>query len=234
MLLTALLLLAQQPAVTPAPGAHVASGGPGASDAPRGDYVEARTASVFAGACHFGAEATTQGRAAVLGWHVRAGAHRGVDLSGVDAVAVVSAEANLADPAAARRAVLYLDAAATPAQREAVRAWLVAEHGASLGRVVRVKVTPVGVERDGDAFALSAGLDVELSGDALPDRACCRMPYDVWYEPLAPVAGRLVGRTQEFRVRERALDRAWSRPGENAAFFGRFGGAEDAAAVARR
>ncbi len=34
-----------------------------------GDYVEARTASVFAGACHFNGEVVTTGRDAVMAWN---------------------------------------------------------------------------------------------------------------------------------------------------------------------
>ena len=45
---------------------------PAASNHITGDYVEARTASVFAGACHYNGELTTTGREAELAWHVRA------------------------------------------------------------------------------------------------------------------------------------------------------------------
>jgi hypothetical protein len=62
-----------------------------------------------------------------------------------------------------------------------------------------------------------------LRGDSLPDRACCKMPLDVWYDPFVALDGRLVGHDAEFDLREGLLDRTWSRPGENAAFFGRFG-----------
>jgi len=213
----AALLLANTPAPAPAPMTDLGL---------TGDYVEARTASVYAGACHYGGEYTTAGREAVLGWHVGAGEVNGVDLGGVDVVAVVSADVNLAEGAegvgAKRRTVLYLDSAATPEQRDAARAWLAAERSDLLGDVVRVKVAPVDVARDGDAFRLSAGGDVALSGAAMPERECCKMSYNVWYEPFVPVEGRLVGNTVEFRVRERALDRTWSRPGENAVFFGAF------------
>src|SRR5438270_10141560 len=72
----------------------------------RGDYVEARTASVFAGACHYNGELTTTGRDAMLAWSVSEGSWDGVKLAGVRAVAVVSSDANLADTHAARRSEL--------------------------------------------------------------------------------------------------------------------------------
>src|ERR671928_228601 len=60
-------------------------------DGVRGVYVEARTASVFAGACHYNGELTTAGREAVLAWNVKGGSWGGVDLAGVRAVADVEA-----------------------------------------------------------------------------------------------------------------------------------------------
>ena len=52
----------------------------------RGAFVEARTASVFAGACHYGAEATTGGREAVVAWRFDSGSHLGVNLAGVEII----------------------------------------------------------------------------------------------------------------------------------------------------
>src|SRR5881227_2800165 len=63
----------------------------------RGDYVEVRTASVFAGACHYNGEVTTTGRDAMMAWNVTSGKWQGVDLTGVKVVAIVSSEENLGD-----------------------------------------------------------------------------------------------------------------------------------------
>src|SRR5260370_7828290 len=37
----------------------------------KGDYVEARTASVFAGACHFNGEVVTTGQDALMAWNIQ-------------------------------------------------------------------------------------------------------------------------------------------------------------------
>src|SRR5579871_6624795 len=95
----------------------------------QGDYVEARTASVFAGACHFNGELTTTGRDAQMAWHVRQGDWNGVSLSGLNAMAAVVGEANLRNEEAARRSILYIDATATPAQAEALTTALEASCG---------------------------------------------------------------------------------------------------------
>src|SRR5215218_10668157 len=69
----------------------------------RGDYVEVRTASVFAGACHYNGEVVTAGRDAMMAWNVTSGKWKGVDISGVRAVAIVNSYANLSEESAARQ-----------------------------------------------------------------------------------------------------------------------------------
>ncbi|MBL8862832.1 MAG: DUF1326 domain-containing protein [Planctomycetes bacterium] len=194
----------------------------GAESAPvSGHYVEARTASVFAGACHYNGEFVTAGRDALCAWRIEAGAFGGVDLAGVAIAAIVAGESNL-DERGTRGSVVLVDAALTPERALAAVRWLVATRAALLGDVVEVRATSLALELAGDAYALSAE-GVALRGSALPDRACCAMPQMVWYRPLEPLAGTLVGLDETFAVEVPALGRAWSRPGENAAFLGRFG-----------
>lgn len=191
--------------------------------APRGSYVEARTASVFAGACHYGGEATTVGRDALLAWHFDGGMHAGAPLAGVDAVAVITSEANLAERAP-RRSVLYLDESASPASREAARAWIVGRNSAALGEIASVRVVQLSVAFDGERFDVASPERFELRGALLPDRACCKMPLQVWYEPFERLERPIVGFDEAFRFDDAAAlgGRSWSRPGENASFAGRF------------
>src|SRR5215213_10396972 len=119
-------------------GAALVSSRAGA-DGVRGVYVEARTASVFAGACHYNGELTTAGREAVLAWSVREGSWGGISLAGVRAVAVVGSEANLNDPAAARRSELIVDSDASAAQAAALARAVESAYRAVLGRVVEVR-----------------------------------------------------------------------------------------------
>ncbi|MEM7305863.1 MAG: DUF1326 domain-containing protein [Planctomycetota bacterium] len=196
-----------------------------AADAkPQGTYVEARTAAVFAGACHFGGQYTTQGRSAVAGWHVERGAHAGVDLAGVDLAVVVTGSKNLDAKDAVKRSIVYVDASVSAQAREAAVAWLRSEYAVLVGKVEDVRAAKVEVGRKKDDFWLRAGSSVELTGNALPERECCKMSYNLWYDPLAPIEGRLVGNVKVFRTKEKALDLAWNRTGENDAFFGTFGG----------
>ena len=176
-----------------------------------GAFVEARTASVFAGACHYGAEYTTAGREAVMAWRFEEGPSAGALV-----VAVVTSEANLAE-GAPRRSVVY-----TGGDVEAcASAMFELSSRDVLGEVVD--------ERRGASFALlndhyelRGGSGVALSGALLPDRACCSMPAHVWYEPLAADSVAIVGNSREFRCDIPALDARFQSSGENDAFVGRF------------
>src|SRR5215218_8405214 len=91
-----------------------------------GDYVEARTAEVFAGGCIMSSEAETIGRQAVMAWRIDRGALDGVTLDGLAVVAAISGDRNLgireiggSAPTRVDGAII-VDARATPAQRDAL------------------------------------------------------------------------------------------------------------------
>lgn len=188
---------------------------------PSGRYAEARTASVFAGACHFGGEAVTTGRSALCVWRIEQGAFDGVDLAGVKLAALVTAEANLAEDVA-RRSVVYVDSPDAVRGLAALR-WLAATRAEIVGDVVLVRATSIETRIEDETYRVRAGDWFELDGGALPDRACCKMPYEVWYRPFETQVHALVGQDESFGCSEPALGLAWSRPNENAAFFGVFG-----------
>jgi len=106
-----------------------------------GDYVEARTASVFAGACHYNGELVTTGRDAVMAWSFTAGTFNGVDLAGAKAMAAVTSDANLSQDAA-KKVELVIDSRLSEAQAKAVEG-LLREKVAALGKVVAVRPAPV-------------------------------------------------------------------------------------------
>ena len=187
----------------------------------RGDYVEARTASVFAGACHYNGELTTTGRDALLAWNVAAGSWDGVNLAGVRALAVVSADANLADTHAARRSELIVDSAATDAQAASLVKAFKSIYASTLGNVAAVRRAPVVFRHDGKAYWVGAN-GAALNVEAMPDNLCCRMPQLVWYEPLVPLAGRKVGYTRKATYAGGTVGDPWERAGENGAFYGSF------------
>ena len=187
-----------------------------------GHCFEARTASVFAGACHYGGEATTAGREAIVVWRFEAGAHAGVDLSGISAAAAIAADQNLADASAARRSVVYLPESSTEAARRAVLDLLSTRFGAVVGRVLEVRTVPLEVVVDGDRYRARAGERFAIEGEALPDRACCKMPVNVWYRPLVALERPIVGHNSVASLSEERLGPAWTRFDENTGFLGTF------------
>src|SRR5947209_9625485 len=82
----------------------------------KGDYVEVRTASVFAGACHYNGEVVTTGREAIMAWNIASGSWHNTNLAGLRAMASVTSTANLGDEHAARKFELVVDPSASDAQ----------------------------------------------------------------------------------------------------------------------
>lgn len=187
-----------------------------------GDYVEARTASVFAGACHYNGELTTAGREAEMVWHISKGAWNGVSLDGLNAMAAVVSETNLGTSKAEKRSVLYIDSAATAEQSAALTAALKAKAANALGTVAEVKRIAISFRREGENYRVTAAGVGKLSVNALPNRECCKMPNSVWYGPFVELKDRRVGFTVVSGVTEKALDCRWSRSEENSAFYGAF------------
>src|SRR5438876_11827803 len=88
-----------------------------------GDYIETRSADIYTGQCFANGETGLVGDQAILAWHVRSGSWNGVKLDGLNVVAVVKASATLGDPYGKpypAKAVLIVDAQATPVERQAL------------------------------------------------------------------------------------------------------------------
>ncbi len=188
----------------------------------KGDYIEVRTASVFAGACHYNGELVTTGRDAIMAWNVTAGEYNGVNLAGVRAVAVVSSEANLSDEKATRKSEIVIDAA-SDAQATAWTAMMNQQSAAALGTIVSVKRGPVTFQHDAkNGYTIDAAGFASAKVQAMPDGECCKQPNDVWYEPLTKLEGRKVGFTAAASYAGGNAGGKWQRAGENSAFYGSF------------
>lgn len=188
----------------------------------RGEYVEVRTASVFAGACHYNGELTTAGRDALLAWNVKSGLWQGVDLTGVQAVAIVSAGENLADKNAARQAEIIIGENASEAQSRAMLEALKGKYAKSLGKIISVRRGPLSFEHNSKAYSVKADSFASINIEAMPDDLCCKMPQLVWYSPLVPLENRKVGYTTKALYEGGNVGEPWQRSGENSAFYGTF------------
>lgn len=187
----------------------------------RGEYVEVRTASVFAGACHYNGEVVTTGRDAMMAWNVTSGKWNGVDLTGVRALAIVNSTSNLGEQNAARQSEIIIDTAASQTQAQAMLSALKEKYATSLGAIVEVRNAPITFKREDRTYKVSAD-DATIDVEAMPNDLCCKMPNLVWYTPLVGLENRKVGYTMKASYAGRKVSDPWSRSGENSAFYGTF------------
>jgi hypothetical protein len=188
----------------------------------QGDYIEARSASVYAGPCHYSNEAVTDGRSATAAWRFTDGTWKGVSLKGLSAVAVISAKANLAEDIKTRRSVLYLDSRATPQQTAAMRSLFSEKYGAMLGQVVATRAASTQVSNDGLDYRVRVEGVARLDVNRYPCTHCTQ-DAQIWYQPLAPTQNIIVGKTTRTAFNDKALGLSWDDKQEaNSAFVGTF------------
>jgi hypothetical protein len=198
---------------------------PATSNAPEkiaGDYVEVRTASVFAGACHYNGEVVTTGRDAIMAWNFTAGVWQGTDLAGVQVMAAVTSDESLGNEHAARKVELIVDSSATDAQAKAVASLLREKSADRLGQIMTTRRAAITFQQKGHDYTVKSDGFASMSVTPMPDAACCKQPNLVWYTPLTPVNDRKVGFTQNAAYTAGTLGDPWQREGENSAFYGAF------------
>ena len=187
----------------------------------KGDYVEARTASVFAGACHFNGEYGTAGREAIMAWNFASGQWQGTSIGGLKAIAVVSSDENLDRVNAGRRSEIILDNSASHEQKVAMVEVLKEKYATILGEIVSVRSAPIAFKHEGKSYEVSSA-EAAINVEAMPNDLCCRQPNLVWYSPLVQLSGRKVGYTLKAVYSGNTVGDGWERDGENSAFYGSF------------
>lgn len=187
-----------------------------------GDYLEARTCSVYTGACHANGESVTIGREATLAWHITKGVVDGLKVDGLNVVAVIAGKDNLAKKDCLRDCVVYVDSRATNEQREALVDAIQMKYGCALGRISAIKPAAIEYKKDGLDYS------VRVPGTAYIKTtrfACnhCVMPHQVWYSPIIPVSNSIVAKAavNEFKGCKE-LPTTWARNDENSSFVGEF------------
>ena len=188
----------------------------------QGEYIEARSASVYVGACHFGAEYVEGGREATLVWNIQHGSWNSVSLDGITVVAVVSAKSNLAIDTETRKSVLYLDPSTTAEQRTALKDMLTTKRADVLGEIVTTQTAAVEFTKKGTKYDVTVGEVLALSANRYPC-AGCTQPHQIWYEPLTTIQNAIVGKSEVYRYKDTYLPVTWQQGGtENNVFVGNF------------
>ena len=192
-----------------------------------GEYVEARTAEVFAGGCIMNSEAETMGRQAVLAWRITSGGFNGVPLDGLTVIAAVAGDRNLGmremggEAPTAVKAIITVDPRATPAQRAALVALVRELTGGLITQVVRVDTAPMRFATSANYVEVSAAdtLQLTIKKEMTHDPSCGAMQ---WFKPFTQMAQSSMGVAETHAFSGVGLGTKWSAPDKRSAFWGTF------------
>ncbi|MBI4877659.1 MAG: DUF1326 domain-containing protein [Acidobacteria bacterium] len=196
----------------------------------RGEYVEARTADVYTGACFANGEVNLVGDLAVFGWRIDKGVWQGVNLDGLSVVGAVKAGATLGDryhTAFPVRSILIVDQRASAEQRLALKSFAQRMSNDLLQDIVRVEYQPISLTFEGGnlhsaAATLVAGTLAKIQTRALEggDHICHN--EEVWYPPLTELDHAMPAFTLANEYHGEGLNTTWSTPPNRSSFVGSF------------
>lgn len=200
-----------------------------------GNYLEARTASVWVGACFANSEMGLTGNEAVLGWQVTNGSWEGTPLTGLAVVGVVRATdtLGLSDRSNPTSSLVIVDQKATPEQARALVSFVRSSAPELFSRVVRVERAPIEFSvahsaashgsHHGNAPAarLVAGSLARIVTRQIDEHDATCANAELYYQPLTRAkAEPAYAMTHEFRGS--GLGGVWSSPNMPSAFVGTF------------
>ena len=201
-----------------------------------GNYLEARTASVYVGACFANSEVGLIGNEAVLGWQIVNGEWNDVSLAGLAVAGVVRASHTLGDPhhsALPASSIVIVDERATKEQEEALVGFVRSQVPELFGNVLHVERAEIefevgeapsgsGHESHGRTAKLVVGDLARIVTRALRhEDASCANP-EVYYPPLARVNGAVPAFATTHEFKGNGLGAVWSVPNRPSAFVATF------------
>jgi len=194
----------------------------------RGTYLETRTCQVYTGPCFANSEIALTGKDAIMAWSIESGHHAGVDVSGLNVVLVLTADATLGfkgvNDARDVRSVVLVDTRANAAQRDALVGFARQQAGKAGETVVRVESTPIKMSLDVQTLtgSLVAGKEVKLvTRKAVPTDCICTNEV-AYYPPLTHLENFVAGVSTEAEFKGRGLGSRWSMPNSRSAYMGLF------------
>jgi hypothetical protein len=192
-----------------------------------GEYVEARTAEVFAGGCIMNSEAETMGRQALMAWKITAGSFEGVALDGLTVAAAVAGDRNLGmremggEEPTMVKAIITVDPRATQSQREALVRFVRAMSRGLITQVVRVDTAPIRFATTQQYVEVSVPESMQLTVNKTMkhDPSCGAMQ---WFKPFTALHESAMGVAEAHSFSGQGLGTKWSAPDKRSAFFGTF------------
>jgi hypothetical protein len=216
-MLTAMLVAIGAVGLTAGPGGRIS-----------GEYVEARTAEVFAGGCIMNSEAETMGRQAVMAWRITAGAFEGVALDGLTMAAAVAGDRNLGmremggEEPTAVKAIVIVDPRATATQRDVLVRLARRLSNDLITDVARIDTAPVRFATSPTHVEVSvpaSGVELRVNKEMKHDPSCGAMQ---WFRPFTTLAESAMGVAEAHSFSGQGLGTKWSAPDKRSAFFGTF------------
>ncbi|QQS46448.1 MAG: DUF1326 domain-containing protein [Acidobacteriota bacterium] len=195
-----------------------------------GEYIESRNADVYTGHCFAMSEVNLVGDQAILAWRVSKGEWNGVNLEGLSVVAVAKASGTLGNPydnPLPARAVLIVDERATPAQREALKAFAREMAGDLLDDVVRTEAAPISMEvgYDGEhpsSGRVEAGTLAQIITRSLTSKDHICGNEQTYYPPLASTNHSMPAVAVVDQFKGKGLNVEWTNREKRSAFVGHF------------
>lgn len=191
-----------------------------------GDYLETRSAEVYAGPCVSNSEVNLAGNQAILSWRINQGSWEGVALDGLGVIAVVKAKSTIGDPYGnpyPAKAVLIVDERATPEQRRALEDFARAKAGRLLENVVSVEASPIHFEeRAHGSVVLAAGDIVRIETRSMTDQDHLCGNEELCYLPITKLVHAMPVFTLLSQFTGAGLDVKWRLADKSSAFVGSF------------
>ncbi|HUG90679.1 MAG TPA: DUF1326 domain-containing protein [Planctomycetaceae bacterium] len=196
----------------------------------KGQYLEARTCSVYTGPCFGNAEIGLAGKEAVLAWKVEQGTWKDVSLDGLGVALVLSAEGTLGfdevfDMDAGRiESVILVDENASREQQRALVDFVKDSARRLTGNVQKVQSVPFKLENDHleGQGVFSAGDLAKIETRALQKGDCVCSNEIIFYLPLTDVDNYSPAFSKTSSFQGDGLDKRWTGGGERGAFLATF------------
>ena len=191
-----------------------------------GQYLEARTCDVWTGPCFANSEMNLTGKHAVMGWKVDRGTNEGVKLDGLSVVAVLAASDTLGLKQTAQgKAILIVDAKATPLQRDALISLARGQGGDLLKNVISVQSAKVDMEviqcQEGSCARLEAGkAKIETRCLDHHDKVCGN--ESAYYPPLSKGVQATAAMAVEHSFSGQGFNETWTDAERRGAYVGKF------------
>lgn len=195
-----------------------------------GEYLEARTCDVYTGPCFANGEMNLAGKEALMAWKVDEGSWNNVSLSGLGVALVVNSELTMGydgvfemEPGEVS-SVILVDKKASPAQSQALIAFVRDAAGELATDVERVDSVPFELKNDhlDGRGVFKAGDVAQIETRALTEGDCVCTNEVVFYQPLTEVENFSPAYSQTLSYQGDGLNRNWQMHGLRSAFLATF------------